>query len=352
VIQYLGRKQRHKPPGQVLAELDVLYRLGYRAVFLADDNFTVYRARAKELLTALKDWNDSRTEGRVAFSTQVSIDCSRDEELLKLCGEAGLMSVFVGIETPNADSLKETKKRQNIGVDMLREIARFSANGIMVTGGMMVGFDSDTTDIFETQYQFAMSLPIPMFTVAPLSAPMATPLYARVLAENRLVDPGAESPAAFPWTTNLIPKQMSRGDLIAGVRWLCNRLYRPAAFEYRVSRLIDFYRAPATPVNSDSGRAPCRPVNAERLEVVRRVAWLGPREQAMAARLERRLQKNPAATSSVLLSLGYYMQLRYIFERSGMWNPALGEELQPVLRKSTSTKPPSCMDPHPFPMFQ
>jgi len=70
VIQYLGRKQRHKSPEQVLTELDELYRHGYRIVFLADDNLTVYRARAKELLRAIRDWNDTRTEGRVSFSTQ------------------------------------------------------------------------------------------------------------------------------------------------------------------------------------------------------------------------------------------------------------------------------------------
>jgi radical SAM superfamily enzyme YgiQ (UPF0313 family) len=337
VIQYLGRKQRHKSPEQVLAELDVLYDIGYRFVFLADDNFTVYRARAKELLLALKEWNDARTQGRMSFSTQVSIDCSRDEELLQLCGEAGLVNVFVGIETPNADSLKETKKRQNIGVDMAERIARFCSHGMMVIGGMMVGFDSDTRDIFEAQYQFAMSLPIPMFTVAPLSAPQATPLFTRMQAENRLIDLGAESPAAFPWTTNLIPKQMSRADLIAGVRWLCNRLYRPAAFEYRVSRLIDLYQPPAIPPDS-SGAPPSRAVDAERTAVCLRAAWLGPREEAMVARLQRRVQSKPSAAGLVLLALGYYMQIRHIYHRSGLWDPALGEQPQPLFDSSCTER--------------
>src|ERR1041384_4790412 len=114
VIQYLGRKQRHKSPARVLAELDALYDHGYRAVFLAYDNFTVYRARAKELLLALKEWNDAGKG--MAFTTQVSIDCARDTEMLELCADAGLVNVFIGIETPNESSLRETKKRQNVGI--------------------------------------------------------------------------------------------------------------------------------------------------------------------------------------------------------------------------------------------
>lgn len=331
VIQYLGRKQRHKSPQQVLAELDQLYRHGYRVVFLADDNLTVYRARAKELLAAIRDWNDLRTQGRVQFSTQVSIDCARDEEMLQLCGEAGLATVFVGIETNNADSLKETKKRQNIGVDMVERMARFAANGMMVTGGMMLGFDADGLDIFERQYEFGMSLPVPMFTVTPLSAPMATPLYSRMQAENRLMEytqPGA----VLPWTTNIIPKQMTHAELVGGTQWLCNRLYRPAAFEHRVARFIDLFQPPATRRGNSKTQhdVPTREIDRERVELARQVTRLGPAEAAMAARIEKRLLRKPSALPLTLLAMGYYMQTRYMFQRSGLWNPALGEQPRPI----------------------
>ncbi len=328
VIQYLGRKQRHKSTAQVLAELDELYRIGYRSVFLADDNLTVYRARAKELLRAIRDWNDSRTDGRVSFATQVSIDCARDPEMLKLCSEAGMASLFVGIETPNADSLKETKKRQNIGVDMAGMMARFAAHGIQVSGGMMLGFDSDTRGIFERQYQFGMTLPVPMFTVTPLSAPMATPLYSRMLAENRLLE---YSELALPWNTNLIPKNMTHGELLAGVQWLCNRLYRPAAFENRVARFIDQYQAPEPRPNSRrQNHAPPREVDAEWLELAQRVRRLGPAEAAMAARLQARLMRKPAALTSVLLAMCYYMQIRHMYQTNGLWDRALGALPRPI----------------------
>ena len=114
VIEYVGRKQRHKPIDLVLCELDELYRYGYRTVFLADDNFTIYRARAKELLAAIHDWNARQTDGRIRFTTQISIDAASDTEMLRMCADAGLTHVFIGIETPDEASLREAKKRQNL----------------------------------------------------------------------------------------------------------------------------------------------------------------------------------------------------------------------------------------------
>jgi radical SAM superfamily enzyme YgiQ (UPF0313 family) len=176
VIQYLGRKQRVKPIPQVLAELEVLYQHGFRAVFLADDNFTVYRRRAKETLCALRDWNRARSAGAIHFSTQVSIDAARAPEILRLLSEAGVTWVFVGIETPNQESLRESKKRQNVGVDLLAQVQAFLDHGISVTAGMIVGFDQDGPDIYERQFDFAMASPIPIFSVGALVAPAATPL--------------------------------------------------------------------------------------------------------------------------------------------------------------------------------
>ena len=108
----------------VLPELDALHALGYRAVFLADDNFTVYR-RARQGAAR----RASRPGGAVApdaiFITQVSIDAARDAELLEMCVAAGLTQVFIGIETPNEASLRETKKRQNLHLDLVADTDRF-----------------------------------------------------------------------------------------------------------------------------------------------------------------------------------------------------------------------------------
>src|SRR5213076_1314976 len=210
VIEYLGRKQRHKPVDQVIAELDQLYRLGYRTAFLA----------------AIRDWNARQTAGRFRFTTQVSIDAAGDEQLLRACADAGLTHVFIGIETPNEASLREAKKRQNLKKNMLDEIQRFVDFGISVDCGMIVGFDGDDMGIFSRQYEFAMATAVPIFSLGTLVAPAATPLHARLSKEGRLDETGSEI-AAGPWNTNIIPKLMTREQLFEGVKWLCNSLYRP-----------------------------------------------------------------------------------------------------------------------------
>jgi len=330
VIQYLGRKQRHKSPARVLAELDDLYNRNYRAVFLADDNFTVYRARAKELLLALKEWNNAGKG--MAFTTQVSIDCARDTEMLQLCADAGLVNVFIGIETPNEDSLRETKKRQNVGIDLRERIERFVHNGIAVTGGMIVGFDSDTKAIFQQQYEFAMSVPVPIFSLGTLVAPAATPLHSRMAAQNRLVENGSEV-AGAPWNTNMVPLQMSRSELISGVHWLCNRLYRPDAFAERALRFVGEFgrdRLPPASTVSRAARSHYRSFDIEALQLAARVGQLGPEEAKMFTRVQAAVSKKPEASTQMILMLGQYMQVRHSFSSAGLWNPYLGAQPNPV----------------------
>jgi radical SAM superfamily enzyme YgiQ (UPF0313 family) len=330
VIQYLGRKQRHKSPARVIAELDTLYNHGYRTVFLADDNFTVYRSRAKELLVALSEWKNRKNE-EFFFTTQVSIDCARDTEMLNLCADAGLTSVFIGIETPNEESLRETKKRQNIGIDLGERIERFVHSGVAVTGGMIVGFDSDNKSIFERQYQFAMSVPVPIFSVGTLVAPAATPLYARMANQNRLVENGSEV-AGTPWHTNMTPLQMSRPELIAGVQWLCNRLYRPDAFAERVLRFIrEFGTDRVRPASAAMpSRMQLRPIEREAMQLAARVSLLGPEEQRMLARIQTAVANKTYVARHVVVMLGQYMQARHSFAHAGIWNPRLGAQSSPT----------------------
>jgi radical SAM superfamily enzyme YgiQ (UPF0313 family) len=306
VIQYLGRKQRHKPVNQVLGELDELYRYGYRAVFLCDDNFTVYRARTKELLAALRDWNLRQEKEKVRFATQASIDAARDDELLQMCAEAGLTNVFIGIETPNEDSLRETKKRQNVGINLIDQVQRFLDHGISVTGGMIVGFDSDGPDIFERQYQFAMSTPIPIFSLGALVAPAATPLYERMAKEGRLVSEGLEV-AAMPWSTNIVPRQMTREQLLDGVQWLCNKLYHPSAFGERVLRFIDRLGKRRDPQHAE-GRRYLRDFRAVDLD---------------GLDLLSNFLKKPEAGEFVAVMLLQYMQIRYMYEQGQFWESHL-----------------------------
>ena len=324
VIQYVGRKQRHKPVTHVLRELDEVYRYGYRNVFLADDNFTVYRTHAKELLAAVRDWNVRQDQGRVRFSTQVSIDAAKDGELLQMCAEAGLTQVFVGIETPNEDSLRETKKHQNLRINLVDQVQRFLDYGISVSAGMIVGFDADGSDIFERQYEFAMSTPIPIFSLGALVAPEATPLYERMAKEGRLVSNGSEV-AGMPWSTNIAPRRMTREQLLGGIQWLCNTLYQTSAFGERVLRFIDKLGKRRDPRHAEGPwiHGIMHTVESDSLDLLSHLTQLGQDEAQMWSRIRKGISKKPEAGEFVIPMLIQYAQIRFMYEHGRIWNSQL-----------------------------
>jgi hypothetical protein len=329
VIQYLGRKQRHKPIGAVLAELDVLYRLGYRSVFLADDNFTAYRARAKDLQAALADWNARQDGGPIRFVTQVSIDAARDEELLELLAVASVTQVFIGIESPNEESLRAAKKRQNVRVDLRALAGRFIEHGITVYGGIMVGFDHDGPDIFARQREFLGGMPIPIYSIGALMAPASTPLHDRMARDGRLV--AGPEVAALPWATNIVPRRMSRATLVDGLRRLCNELYAPDALADRTVALLRALKRPDAstkcPAHRATARPPRRAVMDDLREVVASVASLGDAELRLCLTLDAESAGHPAARYAAAAVLVQYRQIRHMYEHGGFWNEHGAESL-------------------------
>lgn len=254
VIQYLGRKQRHKSNAQVLAEVQQLYDLGYSVIYLVDDNFSAYRKRAKSLLTVLRDWNGTQGRNYVRFLTQVSIDIARDEELLQLCADAGMLSLFMGIESVNKESMREVNKHQNVSVDLAAQIDKIVRRGLLVEAGLMLGFDHDGLDIFERQHAFAASLPVANFRISLLTAPLATPLYARIQKAGRIVnDDASVDYSSIFLSTNMQPAQMSRAQLLLGAKWLVSRLMHPQAFAERLTRIAEIM-APHPHASRGSGR--------------------------------------------------------------------------------------------------
>jgi radical SAM superfamily enzyme YgiQ (UPF0313 family) len=315
VIQYAGRKQRHKPVAQILAELDLLARLGYRSVFLADDNFTVYRKHAKEILTALRDWNRAHPETLVNFATQVSIDAARDEELLELLAAANVRQVFVGIETPNEASLAETHKRQNLHVDLAGEVEKILNHGVSIISGGIVGFDSDGPDIFDIQQRFIERLPVPIVTIGALVAPPATPLYARMEREGRLL--GAKDLGAGDFVhTNIIPKRMSQAELMAGIKRLCREIYSPEAFERRLWNVFRSYRSRA----SDGRPAPAPfEVGGIQQQLLQHVARNDPELQRLFLRVHHMLKIQPRDVQNMVTwTMVRYAQVLYMQHQAGI----------------------------------
>jgi radical SAM superfamily enzyme YgiQ (UPF0313 family) len=254
----------------------------------------------------------------MTFTTQVSIDIARDAELLQLCRKAGFQGVFIGIETSNAESLAETHKRQNLRVNLSEEVRKIASLGMLVTCGMIVGFDHDDLGIFERLAQFIGELPTPLIQLNVLTAPHATPLYTRLQAEGRLEGYDREgSPGLLH--TNIRPKLMSPAQLRIGTKWLINQIYAPSAF---ADRLEAFGNA------SEASKMPARavPVKVIQRALEKRLAAYGVEEQQMLTRLERLTARRPDLANPALKSLMYYAQARYMFEVNGIWDPKLARE--------------------------
>lgn len=320
VIQYLGRKQRHKPIANVIAEIDALWNAGYRTAFLADDNFTAYRAHCKELLAAMAHWRRDRP---MEFVTQISIDATRDEELLDMCVAAGLTQVFVGIETPNIESLRETGKRQNLKISLVDEIQKLVDKGMSVMGGMIVGFDHDGPNVFAQQYDFAMATPIPIFSLGALMASEATPLFDRIAREGRLITGGVET-QAVPWSSNIQCQTMSMQELHDGMQNLCNALYAPAAFGERMLNMIrTFGRTRRGPAPEPFDAKSLREVEQQAMQVGMDVRKMGEAEGRMWNRVWGAAVRKPETITIVARIMFQYAQARHMFDKGNYWEPQL-----------------------------
>src|SRR5262249_40206685 len=233
IIVTFGRRPRYKTSAQVIAELEALRAQHMRIVFIVDDNLIGNKKAVKLLLRDLIAWQEANGYPLVFF-TEASLDLADDPELLELMVEANIHSVFIGIETPNEASLRETKKYQNVrqGGTILDRIRTIQDAGIEVWCGMILGFDHDDASIFETQRTFLEEAGIVHAMVGMLHAIPKTPLHARLRAEGRLDE--ADEPA---FGTNVVPLRIGREELRAGYVSVLQALYEPEAYFGRVEDL-------------------------------------------------------------------------------------------------------------------
>ncbi|TGY88992.1 B12-binding domain-containing radical SAM protein [Marinicauda algicola] len=323
VIQYLGRIQRHKDDAQVLAEIQALYDHGYNFISLADDNFTVYRRRASSLLAAMAGWNGAAGREHVLFATQMSIDIARDESLLAQCNEAGLLNAFIGIETNSEQGLVESRKRQNLRVDLAAQCRKIVSHGIRIEAGLMVGFDSDDLSAFERQFEFAMSLPVCAFNLSVLVAPVATPLHESMRAAGRLVSD--EVLAQFPSAnliTNFEPAQMSRDELYVGAKWLLNRLMRPDYLKVRLEAMARLLAPPPWAVRPGARRRPPQPAAARAAAALMRDMARGDSEvRALISSAMELMRRRPDIRDGIADALTHYLMSLRGMQQNGVYDP-------------------------------
>lgn len=241
VTALLGHRPRTKTAAQIIAELDGLYAWGWRkSIFFVDDNFIGNKKHIKsEVLPALIAWRRGKTG--MPFSTEASINLADDPELTRLMVQAGFDTVFVGIETPNEDSLTECNKNQNKGRDLVQSVKRLQHAGLQVQGGFIVGFDNDPASIFQQQVDFIQKSGIVTAMVGLLQAPLGTRLYERLQKEGRLVNVFSGDNA--DGSTNIIPK-MGLAPLRDGYRRILSQIYAPKLYYERVVTFLREYRPP------------------------------------------------------------------------------------------------------------
>lgn len=264
IIVMFGRKPRTKTPDQVGRELDALRAHGVRNVFFVDDNLIGNPRLAKELLRYLVDYQ-RRHDYRFQFGTEASLNLASDPELMRLFREAGFGWVFIGIESPDEESLKETRKTQNLHGNILESIQVIYRQGIDVLAGFIVGFDHDTRETFDRQHRFIVASGVQAAMVGLLTALPRTPLYQRLEREGRL-RAGVAYGDNTKLGTNIVPRRMSYEEMIAGYRTLYQRLFRDADIARRIRNKFRHLREPA---GRDHRRFP------ETLDILRRFLFRG-----------------------------------------------------------------------------
>jgi radical SAM superfamily enzyme YgiQ (UPF0313 family) len=246
VVSLFGRKVRTKKPEQVMAELETLYRLrGVQHIFIADDNFIGNKAYARQLLKQIIPFMKERGEP-FSFITQASVNLGHNQDLIDLMTEANFDTVFVGVESPDAEVLQRAHKRQNVSGslslgDSLRAI---NANGLSLIASFILGMDGETSGAGDRIAEFAEAVDLPIVMLNMLFPLHKTRLWHRLQQEGRLreelVDDWLErnAPEMDYHTRVFFQPCRPEEEVIAEYFRMVDRLLNPSAYLARAYRSI------------------------------------------------------------------------------------------------------------------
>lgn len=242
IVVLNGHTPRTKNQDQILSELDSLRIRGWRgSIFIVDDNFIGNKRKLKdEILPAIIRWMETY-HYPFSFHTEASVNLAEDTELVDMMVKAGFNAVFLGIETPNLDSLLECNKIQNTRNSLVDSVKSILSHGMEVYGGFIVGFDSDTENIFQNQIDFIQQTGIMTAMVGLLNAPHGTKLFRRMQKEGRLLNRFTGD--NMDYSINFVPK-MEKEKLINGYNHILSTIYSPKYFYERIIVFLREYKPP------------------------------------------------------------------------------------------------------------
>ncbi|MGK7888351.1 MAG: B12-binding domain-containing radical SAM protein [Leptolyngbyaceae cyanobacterium] len=235
IIVLYGRKPRTKTPEQLLKELQTLYDLGWRrSIFVVDDNFIGNKRNVKRMLKELAPWMKERGYP-FSFSTEASVDLAQDQELLDLMIAANFSAVFLGIETPDTDSLELTQKFQNTRKSLVDSVNTINQSGLRVMAGFIIGFDGEKPGAGDRIIDFVEATAIPQALFSMLQALPNTALWDRLEKEKRLLNPDEEANIHQTTLINFQPTRPIEEIAQEYVRCFWD-LYEPSHYLARVYR--------------------------------------------------------------------------------------------------------------------
>ncbi len=323
IIELYGRVPRTKTAQQVLGELDALHALGWRGhVDFVDDNLIGNKKAVKAFLPHLKAWQEAH-HYPFELSTEASVNLADDDELLAMMRDANFFAVFIGIESPDPETLVKMQKKQNTRRVLSDSIRKIYETGMFVLGGFIVGFDSEKGSVAAPIAELIEAAAIPVAMVGLLYALPNTQLTRRLEAEGRLFDYGKMLGTAeicgdqCTAGLNFVTKRPRR-DALADYRTVLERIYSPAAYFARVrdvGRNIKVPKRPAKVVLAGLMRE-----TARFLRLMTRITLTRPdMRRELWSTLLYTLRHNPPAITAVMRLTALYVHLgpfsRFVMDR-------------------------------------
>jgi radical SAM superfamily enzyme YgiQ (UPF0313 family) len=267
IIVLYGRKPRTKTPAQLLAELDYLYELGWRrSIFMVDDNFIGNKRNVKLFLKELQPWMVEH-HYPFSFATEASIDLAQDQELMDAMVRCNFGAVFLGIETPDEESLAFTQKYQNTRDSLSEAVNRITRSGLRVMAGFIIGFDGEKSGAGERIVKFVEQTSIPTALFSMLQALPDTALWHRLAKENRLRSKSAN----INQTTlmNFVPTR-PLAEIASEFVEAFWELYEPSRF---LDRAYRHYRILGEATYPKKGKGAKKPLNWKVLRALLIICW-------------------------------------------------------------------------------
>lgn len=262
IIELYGRVPRTKTNSQMLGELEAIHSTGYRGhIDFVDDNFIGNKKAVKLFLRDLIVWQKAKRYP-FSFLTEASINLADDDELLALMREANFFFVFVGIESPDADTLVAMQKKQNTRRVLEESIRKIYRAGIFVAAGFIVGFDSEKGSISGAMVDCIEGAALPVCSVGLLFAYPNTQLTRRLTSEGRLF-PSDSTMQFLVLEQNKLQSSLGlnfetkrpRVEVLADYKSVLERIYHPRAYFGRLRRMAAQLNR-SRPENADHGMGP------------------------------------------------------------------------------------------------